>query len=248
MKKLMTVALAALVAVAVAAVAVAQQDPNAHTMTLDVVKSNKKGTKKRSKSATVKIGLATSQNIEPTVDVFTFQFPKQLSVSTKGFKFCTANKMVQADSDDVCPKSSRIGSGTASAFIGSRAGRRLNFSVRVYANKKGATMWLEDTEGLNIRRSIPLQLTDGTDTFNQDLIADIPEDVEYTAGVKVVLQSVDVQLGKHIKRRVRGEIRHFAVVSMTKCPASGEVAMGTELTYKEPQGQGATNARATDGC
>jgi hypothetical protein len=248
LKKFMTVALAALVAVAVAAVAIAQEDPNAHTMTADVIKSKKKGTKKGTKSATVKVGLTTSPNIQPTVDVFTYQFPKQTFVSTKGFKFCTANKMVQADSDDVCPKSSKIGFGTASAFIGSRAGRQLNFSVRIYANKKGATMWLEDTEGLNIRRSIPIQLRDGTDTFNQDLIADIPEDVEYTAGVKVVLQSVDVQLGKHIKRRVRGEIRHFAVVSMRKCPASGEVALGTKLTYKEPPGQGATRARATDPC
>ena len=247
-------AIAALAVVAMSAVAVAQQDGIVTGQTVDVdVSPTDAGSKKKPKSATAIVTMVTDPDHEPTVDVFTYRFPKQLKVSTTGFKYCTLNKLSEAQTDAGCPKGSKIGQGAAAARIGSRSQGQLNFDVAIYANKGGMTLWLEDTSGLDIRRAIPIEIKDSSDPdFNQDLVADIPEDVEYTAGVKVVLESVTVKIGKTRKvvRKRNGKrvVKKYFAVSSRGCGSGGQQTIGTTLDYKEPPGQAPTSANGTDDC
>ena len=247
-------AIAALALVAMSAVAVAQSDGIVTGQTMDVeVAPTDAGTKKKPKSATTTVQIVTDPDHEPTVDVFTYQFPKTLKVSTAGFKYCTLQFLSEQQSDAKCKRGSKIGSGTASARIGSRNSGPLNFAVAIYASKGGMTLWLEDTSGLDIRRAIPIEIQDSSDPdFNQELVADIPEDVEYTAGVKVVLEQVTVKIGatrkKVIKRNGKKRIKRYYVVSSRGCPANGQQTIGTELSYKEPPGQAPTKAQGNDNC
>jgi hypothetical protein len=236
-----TAAVASIAALSVSAVAVAQSTEQ-HTMTAS---SNitKPGTKKKPKPAVLKVGLVTPQSIDPTVETFTYQVPKQLKVSTKGFKYCTLQKMAAADSDEVCPKGSQIGKGLASARVNSRTGAPISLVVTIYANRTGMTMWLEESTGaLQIRRAIPVAIVNVSG--GQNLVATIPDDVKYAAGAKIVLEQVQVQLGA--TRRAGGK-RHYAVGSVG-CARSGKMTIGTQLKYAEPKGYPITNAKTKVAC
>ena len=248
MRKFPIAALAALTALSLATVAFAS---GGHTMTATTT-ITKAGTKKKPKAAGGTIQIVTDTSFDPTVDVFTYQFPKELKVSTKGFKYCTLEKLSESQDDSVCPKGSKVGTGFAQARIGSRSQGALLFDVAIYANKVGMTLWLTDRSGLDIRRAIPIVIAGGTDGFGQHLVSDIPEDVEYTAGVKVVLEQVDVTLDatrkKVIKRKGKKRTVKYHVLSSIGCPDSGMLTLGTKLSYKEPAGHEPTAATDTVEC
>ena len=248
MKKYLVAALAASTALVFATVALAT---GGHTMTATTT-ITKAGTKKKPKAAGGTIQIVTDTSFDPTVDVFTYQFPKQLKVSTRGFKYCTLTQLSEAQTDEVCPKGSKVGTGFAQARIGSRSQGALLFDVAIYADKGAMTLWLTDRSGLDIRRAIPIVIADGTDGFGQNLISDIPEDVEYTAGVKVVLEQVDVTLDatrkKVVRRNGRKRTIRYHVLSSVGCPSSKQLTLGTKLTYKEPPGHEATSATDTVAC
>ena len=248
MRKYLITASAVVTALALATVAFAA---GGHQMTATTT-VKKAGTKKKPKAAGGTIQIVTDTSFNPTVDVFTYQFPKELKVSTKGFKYCSLEKLSAEQTDAKCPKGSKVGTGFAQAKIGSREGGPLQFDVAIYANKVGMTLWLTDRSGLDIRRAIPIALAKGTDGFGQNLVADIPEDVEYTAGVPVVLEQVDVTLKatrkKTIKKNGKKRTVKYHVLSSVGCPSSGELRLGTKLTYKEPQGHEATAKSDTVPC
>lgn len=248
--------IAALAAVAVAGtstVALAQGQFQ-HTQTANMTPTDT-GTPKKPKSATVSVGLVTDPDHQPSVDVFEYRFPSQLRFSTKNFAYCTLEKLSSDQTDANCPKGSKVGSGSARAYLGSRSAEPLDFNVAIYANKVGLTLWLTATGALDIRRAIPITIADdGEDGFAKKLVADIPPDVEAAGGVPVILESVDVQLGakttkkvkvKGKKKKVR---KSFFIISSVGCPASGNLAIGTRLIYKLPQGQPPTEAAAAVDC
>ena len=253
MRKSLIAALAAFALIAMAAVAVAQSDGVVTGQTMDIaVTPTKVGTKKKPKSATTKVDIVTDPDHEPSVDVFTYQFPSTLKVSTKGFKYCTGQFLAEQQSDAKCPRGSKVGSGSAQARLGSRNADPLNFAVAIYANKGGMTLWLEATGALDIRRAIPIVIAKGTDGFAQNLIADIPPDVESAGGVPVILESVSVSLGgvakRTVKKKGKKRIQKYFVVASTGCAANRQQTIGTVLKYKLPAGQPDTKARATDNC
>lgn len=263
MRKYLIAAVAALATSATAAVAIGQQPTPAKDgvvtgqfMDASVTPTDA-GTKKKPKSATVRVDIVTDPDHEPSVDKFTYQFPSTLKVSTTGFKYCTAQFLSEKQDDAGCPKGSKVGSGTAQARLGSRNADPLVFNVTIYANKGGMTLWLETVGALDIRRAIPIEIDPSSDDdFSQDLIADIPPDVEQAGGVNVVLESVSVSLSgsrkvvKRVKvngRRVKRTFRYYVVASRG-CPTNKQQTLGTVLTYKAPAGQQPTAARAVDAC
>jgi hypothetical protein len=250
LRKYLIAGLAIVALVALSAVAVAQVTYN-HTMTADTT-VKKAGTKKKPKNATGSIGIVTDPDHEPSVDVFEYLFPKELKVSTKGFNYCTLEKLSADQTDANCPKNSKVGTGTARAYLGSRNAEPLNFVIAIYANKVGMTLWLTATGALDIRRAIPIVIAKGSGGYAQKLVADIPPDVEAAGGVPVILESVDVALGakvtKKVKQGKKKVNKSFYVLSSVGCPSSKKLALGTRLIYKLPQGQQPTSAAASVNC
>lgn len=250
----MIAAMAAFAAVAFAAVAIAQSTDRTHTMDVLVTPTDA-GTKKKPKNGKIDILLETDPNENVTVDKFTYLFPKDIKISTKGFKHCTVEQI--EDNDLVPPKKckrSKVGSGFASAYLTSRQGTRVPLDVTLYANKNSLTIYLQGQGNFSgVKSAFVAEILKGTDGYAQNLTTDVPKSVEFQAGAPVVLESVDLTLGpKKIKRKFtvkkkgkkRKKVKKFQIVSVRGCADNLQHTLGTKLEYTDQNPNDATPAPA----
>ena len=249
MRKFTIAVLSAILVVALAAIAYAQYAQPTHSMTAKVTPT-KAGTKKKPAAATATLSLTTGANDQSTVSNFTFQFPKELKVSTKGFKYCAASKIVAAGDDSVCPAKSKVGNGTALAAVGKRSGTQINFKTTVYAGSNSSlVIWLVGQGNFStIKRALVGPIQGGTNGFKQNLSVDIPKDVQFVGGsVPVVLENVLIKLGATVKVGTGSKQKKYSILSASGCPANKTHQLGTVLTYSVPAGA-TSNAKATTAC
>lgn len=226
MRKSLIAVIAALSLVALSAVAYAQYKPPSHTMKA-TVKPNTKG-----KSVTADVTLNTAPTDQSTVSNFTYQFPKELKLDPRGFPFCTANKLEKAGfTDSACPKGSKVGSGTAQAFVGNRQSKPINFNVTVYAGTKTSLTIRLIGQGdfSTIKRAFPAKIKKASGNFKQSLSTNIPQDVQFVGGTTpVVLAQVRIKVG--------GKRGKSALIRSISCPKNKTWTLGTRLTYSRPAG------------
>lgn len=256
MKKYVTVALAAILVVAFAAVAIGQATQRQHTMDVSVTPSDS-GTKKKPKGVKAKIRITTDPNENPTVDKFTYQLPKEIKLSTKGFKFCSVEN-IEDNGVAKCPRKSKVGSGIAQAYGNARnSGVVVPLDVTLFAGSKDSlTVFVKGQEGSgfeDLESPIPVAINDGTGEFGQNLVADIPPNIEkYAGSVDVVLDYVDLTIGRTLKKVVRRNGRKvtlkFHLLSSRACPSSKLWNLGTILEYTRPVGAAPTRAEQSTPC
>jgi hypothetical protein len=236
LRKSLVAAVSALCLIAFSAVAYAQYAAPSHTQTGSVSPNSAK------KSARLTTELTTGATDEGTVSNFTFLFPKELKIATKGFKFCTVSVIVKAGTDSACPSGSKIGNGSAAAFVGSRKGANIGFNVTLYAGSKTSlTVYIVGKGSFStIKRAIPATLKSASGDFKQALSTNIPKDIQFVGGATpVVLASVKIS--------IKGTKGKNKIVTTGKCPSSKQWLLGTKLTYSRPAGA-VSNAKATVKC
>ena len=232
MRKSLIAVIAALCVVGLSAVAYAQYAPPSHTMTADISPNVK------NKSARATIELRTGTNDQSTVSNFTFLFPKQIKVNPAGFKYCTVNTIVKAGNvDSKCPRGSKVGFGTAEAYVGSRSGKRIDFDTTIYAgSSRSLTIYLVGKGDFStIKRAFSAVLKSASGSFRQALSTDIPKDIQFVGGVTpVVLSQVKISI-KATRTLSRGRSAKI-LVKTGPCPSNKQWLLGTKLTYSRPAG------------
>lgn len=255
MKKLTTAALAAVLALAMTAVAISQTtSTRTHTMDAKVTPSDS-GTKKKPKSVTASVSLQTPANEDSNVDKFTFLFDEGLKISTKGFKRCTVSDV--AENGNVPPAKcakAKVGSGQAIGSLGRRTANDIPLRVQLYAlDENELLVYVDDVSnpdapGSLVKRAFTAVISSSSDPdFGQQIKSDIPPDLE-SVGAPVILESLGLKIGKQIKRRIKGEVRRFRIISSRKCPPAKQWLLGSTLEYNLPQGAADTTAKDTTPC
>ncbi|MEA2313030.1 MAG: hypothetical protein QOE28_2998 [Solirubrobacteraceae bacterium] len=157
MRKFLIVALAALTALA-AAVGIASAQTAGSGSGADVtvtLSPTKAGTKAKPKP--VKINLAVkNQDSSQTADGLKIFQGKNLKVSTKGLKVCSAAKL-NANGPSGCPAGSKVGSGTADAIAGVNTSNPapLKFNVTAFVIGTQKVGFYLEQQGGNIRVLTP---------------------------------------------------------------------------------------------
>jgi hypothetical protein len=185
-RKLVLIGLTIMAVFAMAAVAVAQYNVPVIDGTLTITPKNA-GTKKKPANGLVTTIFNVNPESDSTLSRIEYTIPKNVKLSGKGFKSCSAD-FINANGDDGCPKGSKVGTGAATALLGPQKSQ-LNFDVEVYvAGPKALTLYLQ-TSLFNI--AIPA-------TINGQVVAfDIPERVQRpVSGLYSYVTSVTARLGK----------------------------------------------------
>ena len=177
MRKFLIVAIAALASIALATVAVAQ---SATAPEVDIKTTpTKAGTKKKPKN--VKLNLFVKNNrTDGTVDKITVSVDKNVKLSGKGFKYCTAST-INNQGQAACPKGSKAGSGVAHAAAG--PGRlKTTLTVDAYVGSKSSIIFYVQLG--TIRKALTGKISKASGKFGQKITIPIDPDLQQpSAGV-----------------------------------------------------------------
>jgi len=224
LRKFMIAALAALLSIAVAAVAVAQ-DPNPSTSAPDVtttVSPAKAGTKNKPKNSTLKLFVKNNRT-DSTVDTITVNVAKNVKLSGKGFKFCTAAKL-NAQGKTACPAGSKAGSGTANAVVG--AGRApIKFTVDAYVGSKSSVVfYVQQVAPGTVRKALTGKISGASGKFGSKIVIKIDEDLQQPAP-SVFSSLVDLRTTIKAKRGSN------YLVSSNGCPSDRKHRFGVKFGF-----------------
>ena len=115
MRKFLIVAVAALTVLTVGGTAAVAQTPGA---TMEVAVAPKKaGSKKKPTNSSIHLRIANGDS-KKTLSRLTITSPTTFKLSAKGLVKCNEETLAQTQNLSVCPKKSRVGSGTAHALVG----------------------------------------------------------------------------------------------------------------------------------
>jgi hypothetical protein len=221
-KKLVLIGLAITAATAIAAVAFAAV-PATVTLTGSSTPA-KGGTKKKPKSTSVKMHFDVNKESQSTLSRIVFGLPSKISINTSHFPVCTADT-INATGESSCPKGSKVGTGAATAILGSNPGTELDFSVNIYAAGKNALALFLHTNLFDI--AIPATTTAHTVGF------DIPQRVQQPVpnGPYSYVTSVDANLGP-AKGKTTGKGKHkkkHYLLTRTGCSTSDKNSVTLSL-------------------
>jgi hypothetical protein len=203
LRKYLIVALAAVLSIAVASVALAANAAPDVTATLS---PSKAGTKKKPKNASLKLFVKNNQN-DATVDTITVNIGKQVKLSGKGFKYCSASTLntqglKDASGNPTCPAGSKAGGGTAHAVVGP-GHAPVAFTVDAFVGSKSSIIfYTQQVAPGTVRKALVGKVTKGSGKFGSKLTIKIDEDLQQPAP-SVYSSLVDLQTtikaktGKH---------------------------------------------------
>jgi hypothetical protein len=225
LRKTFLVAGVATLALGVTGVAVGQEPTSTVEVTL---KPNKAGTKSKPKATELKLTVENTLQTQ-TASRIKITAPKEISFSTKGFKYCDADELV-ARGPSACPSGSQVGpKGVAHAMAAVNGGRPASvaFEVTPFATA-------------NKRLGFYLNLSGGSITglavgkiSGRTLTVDIPETPAQQYPVGSYNALIDLTANMWVKR---GK----SVVKLTGCPSSKKLAFKTAITF-------VNNDRTADG-
>jgi hypothetical protein len=228
LRKYLIAAPAAVGAIAFASVAFGQAASPTHTLTAAVAPKDA-GTATKPKPSSIAFKVVNTPEDRTTAAKLEVFFPKNVRLSTAGFKTCSAEKMNAERTDAGCPKGSKIGAGAAKAHVG-EGGTRTNiqFVVAVYAASKGnIVIWLDD-QTLEVDVAFPGKMTKASGKFGQKLTINIPAALQQPG--PGLFSELD-ELGATINAKVRKNGRVYSVISTTGCPKNKKWPIQSRLTY-----------------
>lgn len=196
MRKYLILAVAAMLSIAVAAVAVAQ-DPNTAPDVTATIAPPKAGTKKKPKNSSLKLFVKNNRT-DATVDTITVNLGKQLKLSGKGFKYCTANTL-NTRGKAACPSGSKAGSGKANAVVGPGKAP-VKFTVDAYVGSKNTIIfYTQQVAPGTIRKGLVGTVSKASGKYGSKIVIKIDEDLQEPAP-SVFSSLVDLQTTIKAKR------------------------------------------------
>jgi hypothetical protein len=227
LRKYLITALAAVLAISVAAIAVAQEDvdPNPSTTAPDVtatVAPANAGTKKKPKHSTLKLFVKNNRT-DATVDTITVQVAKNVKLSGKGFKYCTAAKL-NAEGQDDCPRGSKAGSGTANAVAG--PGRSpVKFTVDAYVGSRNSIVFYVQQEAPGtIRKALTGKISKTSGKYGSKIVIKIDEDLQEPS-INVFSSLVDLRV------TIKGKRGKNYLVSSVGCAKDRKHRFGVKFGF-----------------
>jgi hypothetical protein len=189
-------ALAAMLSIAVAAVAVAQ-DPNTAPDVTATLAPSKAGTKKKPKNTSLKLFVKNNKT-DATVDTITVNLGKQIKLSGKGFKYCTAETL-NTQGKAACPAGSKAGSGKANAVVGPGKAP-VKFTVDAYVGAKNKVIfYTQQVAPGTIRKGLVGTVSKASGKYGSKIVIKIDEDLQEPAP-SVFSSLVDLQTTIKAKR------------------------------------------------
>jgi hypothetical protein len=245
LRKYLVAGLAALTAIGGATAALAQTSTGGSlTVKLSPTKA---GTKKRPTGT--KIHLVFNNNDHAlTATQITILLPKQLTMATKGFKFCSQAK-IEGSAGKSCPAKSKVGKGTSDAIAGVNnpaTAAKLTFDVQAFLMSKKKVGFYLTQQGIpsGIKVTAVGTLGKASGKFGQKLVVAIPQIAkEFPAGSFNGLVKLDTTLGaKSGKRNLLG---------ITACPKNKKLPFSTTVKFEpnpSPPPTPSVTASATAKC
>ena len=244
MKKLAITGLAVLAPLAMTSTALAQVADPVITPSANVTPS-KGGTKKKPKSAKVRLAFTVNKEAKKTLSGINYFVPANIKLSGKGFPKCSA-ETINGKGEASCPKGSKVGAGTATAVLGPGQ-QPLDFTVNVYSGGK-SELALALKGAVEIAFKAPI--VKASSPYGQQIKVSIPPSVQSPApSLYSYVTSVDTTIGatatKKVTKKVKGKKKKVKVkyfyASLTGCPKSGSHTAGVQLLYAQndsgPAGQ-----------
>jgi hypothetical protein len=164
----------------------------------------KAGTAKKPKDSTVSIDVV-NKNSKRTMSVLQIVLPKTIKTSGKGFNYCTEEKL-NAEGKATCPKSSKVGTGTASALNGvnTPAPNRLTFKVTAFVGAADTiNFYLEAVELPGLKVTAPGKIKGRKLTITVPKVAQSPAPGTY-AGLESLQAKLHGKKGKNFLFRSVG--------------------------------------------
>jgi hypothetical protein len=218
LRKYLIVALAAVLSIAVASVALAA---NAAPDVKAKLTPANAGTKTKPTNSTLKLSVTNNQT-DATVDTITVNIGKQVKLSGKGFKYCTATTL-NTQGKTACPSGSKAGSGTANAVVGP-GHAPLKFTVDAYVGSKNTIIFYTQQVGGTVRKALTGKVSKASGKYGSKIVIKIDEDLQQPApGVYSSL----VDLNTTIKAK-RG--KNF-LVSSNGCPKDKKHRFGVKFGF-----------------
>jgi hypothetical protein len=241
LRKYLIMALAAMLSIAVAAVAVAQDPSTAPDVTAKITPT-KAGTKKKPKNSSLKLFVKNNQTAA-TVDTITVNLGKQIKLSGKGFKYCTANTL-NTQGKAACPSGSKAGGGTANAVVGP-GHAPVKFTVDAYVGSKNTIIfYTQQVAPGTIRKGLVGTVSKASGKYGSKIVIKIDDDLQQPApsvfsGLVDLQTTIKAKKGKHYLVSSTGckSKKHNVGVKFTFAPnatfpATGSVSGETSSACK----------------
>ena len=132
MRKTLIAAVAATTVLGGGAIARAQSPADDASMKVTVA-PQKAGTKKKPANTSLHLAIKNN-NTHRTASKLQFQFPKTILLNGKGLKFCNKAQFEASTDESICPKASKVGVGSATAYLGvdQPTPQKIDFDVTAY--------------------------------------------------------------------------------------------------------------------
>ncbi len=260
MKKVRIAAAAGAAVLAVSGTAAIAQTPPPEPFTgiSGTVSPGSGGSAKKPKNGEVGLTFTLNPQAKKTVSEIHYFLPKNVVLNGKGFKFCTAAKILR-DGADSCPKGSEIGTGTADVAVGPGPTSIDPFQVRVFAAaaKKLALSLSGPVEGVP---PFEAKIVKSGGSFGQRIDITVPSEAQKNAGLFVYLTGIETTIGgakstKKVTVKKNGKKRKvkktFYFASLTGCPSDGthDAAVSLDFVANDAGGAGTAGpAQTTVGC
>lgn len=196
MRKYLIAALAAVLSIAVASVALAANAAPDVTAKLTPTKA---GTKKKPKNSSLALHVKNNQ-ADGTVKAITVDVGKNVKLSGKGFKYCTASTL-NTQGKTACPAGSKAGGGTANAVVGPDH-VPLKFTVDAFVGSKDSIIFYTQQVGGTVRKALVGKVSKASGKFGQKIVITIDPDLQqpapnvYSALVDLTT-TIRAKTGKH---------------------------------------------------
>jgi len=219
LRKYLLAALIAVLSIAVTAVAVAQTPSTEPTVTASLTPS-KAGTKKKPKNATLKLFVKNNQT-DATVNTITVNLGKNIKLSGKGFKYCTAATL-NTEGKTGCPSGSKAGSGSANAVVGPGKAP-LGFTVDAYVGSRNSIIFYVQQKGGTVRKALTGKVSGASGKYGSKITIKIDEDLQQP-GPGVFSSLVD------LRTTIKAKKGKNYLVSTTGC-ASKKHNVGVKFAF-----------------
>jgi hypothetical protein len=255
MRKLAVLPAALAAAAVVAAPAMAQVPETTFTAKVNVT-PKKAGTKKKPNghqlSGSLKFKTVTQGVEPPIITGGDFLIPKGGVWGGGKYKTCSGAKMRRAQSTDVCPKESIVGSGSGVAFAD-------NVDAApdvVFVNGGKSTLWAFTTlyNPALVQEPIAVKITKASGKWAYKGSFRVPQVLQIVAGVPVTLRDFSFKIGGKFKLPGSGKTTNASkyaplLIASTKCPKSKKAPYEATAHYLYNTGQTASKTyKSTISC
>jgi hypothetical protein len=231
LRKTLIAAVAATTVLGGGAIARAQIPADDASMKVTVA-PQKAGTKKKPADTSLHLKLV-NKNHTRTASKLAFQFPKTIVLNGKGLKYCNKSEFEASTDPSICPKASKVGVGSATAYLGvdQPTPQKITFDVTAYLVGKNKIDFLVVQSQSGPIRTVAKGTVKQTKK-GPKLTIDIPEaarqigppDAPIYNGLGELDTTIKKQIGKHKLISTTGCKKHrhtvTAVVTFIDNPAS----------------------------